>query len=191
MRIVYQSLDLYSPFNTSPQDLILTTENARILATRGGIPYIIGFILFFISMILFIKFSTRGSSKNFKFGYCFSLSSAIMLLVSIILNLITYSDRLTDYFSIILTFIISLTILNIGTMIFLKRKDFEISSIPLKPSIKKEEERKVLEILSSGEKPISNKLEPSESITKYCSQCGMKVDTDHTFCRNCGNVLTK
>lgn len=46
---------------------------------------------------------------------------------------------------------------------------------------------KTAEEPNSQTSPLYNNTNNSESNTKYCKQCGKKIETSHTFCRYCGS----
>ncbi len=194
-RVVYQ-LETFSYFYILESDapfFLLIPENLRIIMSRGFIPFVAGLVLFAISLIIFIKFSSSGSPRSAKIGFFFALCSGALLLLSFLVNYIVYSSRIISYVPLLITIATSITIINIGTLIFFRRDELEISiPKPIKEVSGIIEEKKIKPVTSPEIKTIltSKEITPlSEKPLQYCPFCGNKVETDHNFCRRCGRSL--
>ncbi len=97
---------------------------------------------------------------------------------------------MVNYSSLIIMLAIAFTVLNLGTMLFLKRNAIETYVMPIKRKIGSDIEKiKPLEVLREKEISASKETEPSVKIGNYCAYCGLKVEPDHKFCRSCGKPL--
>ncbi len=197
LRVIYQYKD-YSYYSSlyytqDPNYILLIAENVRLLASRGAIPYVIGFCAFIVSMILYLVFCGNGRSTYSISGYIFGLISTGLLIMSVLINMIVYSGRMIDYAVPIITLAISLTMFNVGTLLFLKRNDFEFYVPKYKISIKTKPIKKDFEKIASVDeilKPPTKTMPSKADFSKFfCPYCGSKVEKDHSFCRKCGQPL--
>ena len=193
-RVVYQleSFSYFYIFGYDSPFFFLIPDNIRIIMSRGFIPFVAGLVLFAISLIIFIKFNNSGSPRSAKFGYFFVLCSAGLLILSVIINYVVYSNRIISYTPLLITVAISLTEINIGTLIFIRRNELEIAySKPTKARREIIEEKKIKPITPPEIKTIlsKEKIPTTEKPVHFCPYCGFNVGMDHNFCRKCGRAL--
>lgn len=168
LRIVFLFKNIFYPSNTyvSFESYFLTANSVPSVISRGTIPLIMAFILFLISVLIFLKFNLKGTADLAKFGYIFALCSSGLLILSIIINLMVYSCRMIDLDPLIITIVTSISIINISSMIFTKRNHFR-------------------------QYFIEKKIITTEKIIRYCDYCGKEVKLDQKYCQNCGITLNK
>ena len=171
LRVIYiikdVDVNLYLPLLDTPY-FLLEAKNIPYMISRGSLPFIVGMILLGISFIFFIIFSRKGNPKFAKFGYILGLFSVGMVLISVIINYITYNTRLMNYIPLLIAIATCITELNIGTIIFVKRKDLELY---------------LAEYFKKASQDIKEKLK------HLCPYCGFKVEPDHKYCKKCGKLL--
>jgi len=187
----------YPPFDFT--DVLFVAKYVRFILSRGAIPFVAGFVVFIISMILFLKFSSDGSSRLSIVGYILGISSSGLLAASVIINYIVYIGRMMDLTSIFITIGIIVTQLNIGTLLFTKRNEFEYyirtkrkiyRPVKIQPTIEEKPTHLEELALKHGTASILRDVQkPTEKIKEYCPFCGSEVMSDHLFCRKCGKKL--
>ncbi|MHA1383122.1 MAG: zinc ribbon domain-containing protein [Candidatus Helarchaeota archaeon] len=194
-RVVYsfQNFSSYYYFyDFSLEYYLFIPQTVRFVISRGIIPYIIGLILFIISMIFFLRFSIKGTPRLSTIGYILGICSCVALILSIIVDYLVYYGRMMDATALVIIAAICFTEINIGTMIFIKRNDLEhFFPLYIKKDYRPLKVKRIEHLTSIEQKPIFAKVpsKPSELIKEYCPYCGAEVKLDHLFCRKCGKSL--